>query len=71
MSAPTLRETLHDLGFRILMAVIGVGSLVVIYRIKHTTPYLGFVPQNPVLLVIGFGMLLSAVGLGWLLYREV
>lgn len=71
MPAPTLRETVHVLLYRLVLAAIGVGSIVAIYRVKHTTPYLGFVPQDPVLLVIWMSIGLGAIGLGWFIYQEL
>lgn len=71
MSAPSLGQMLQDLVYRIGAAIVAVGSIVGIYTIKHRTPYLGFVPDNPVTLVLYLTLLFGGTGFLVLVHKNL
>lgn len=62
MSTPSARQLLKDLLYRGGAAIIAVGSIVGIYTLKDRTSYLGFVPEDPLTLMLYLTLLFGAAG---------
>ena len=62
---------LKEAGMQFFASLVMVFSFIGVYYVKQETPYLNFIPENPVALVIVFFVVLEVTAISALMYSQL
>lgn len=62
---------LKEAGLQFIASLAMVFSFIEVYHVKHETPFLNFIPEKPIVLVVVFFVVLEVVAISALIYSQL